>query len=619
MWLINTTTLNLEHFVAKPPPYAILSHRWGAEETSFQEWRDGNRDETKSGVRKLRDACAIARCDSFAYLWADTACIEKTSSTELSEAINSMFRYYKRSERCYAYLDDVIAREATDVMAFATSFGQSLWFTRGWTLQELLAPDSVIFFDVTWLGLGTKRDLAPAISLITGIDARFFSETPLEYASISERMSWISNRVTTRLEDIAYCMIGIFNINMPLLYGEGPKAFVRLQEELIKINNDQTVFAWDYLPTYSDGLTTDTGEFPSLRLQYLSDVEPDWSSQSRSTMLAPDPVCFYNSGGFMSLSFNTFDEGQETPVSILDVGLSIGLVLMEAGPMDGHMQNVFRGSLGSEYVIAFLRAVDKYTYRRACFAIKWHTNKSYSRLSDTGPLLLVHESHTKQLRLQSKFKEIFIRRANFQRLSELAIVRPYMAPSWPFKVGAWPVGNASDCITTVIDSTGWKVIDPGIIGTDHHILDPTGVILESDSRPPTGRKIVNPGVFGTNNPIPDPTGAIHLESDSSDSSNTSTKVRALLMVGKDENEQLTWTLSEDQSVEEEGLTTRHQYKYRKLGLLQCSLLAKRATHEELASQLQLGCEVERVSQPELQLRFLLSPLPTEDVSRDKIC
>jgi len=94
MWLINTTTLNLEHFVAKPPPYAILSHRWGAEETSFQEWRDGNRDETKSGVRKLRDACAIARCDSFAYLWADTACIEKTSSAELSEAINSMFRYY---------------------------------------------------------------------------------------------------------------------------------------------------------------------------------------------------------------------------------------------------------------------------------------------------------------------------------------------------------------------------------------------------------------------------------------------------------------------------------------------------------------------------------------------
>jgi hypothetical protein len=123
-----------------------------------------------------------------------------------------------------------------------------------------------------------------------------------------------------------------------------------------------------------------------------------------------------------------------------------------------------------------------------------------------------------------------------------------MAPSWPCKVGTWPVGNASDCITTVIDSTGWKVIDPGIIGTDHHILDPTGVILESDSRPLTGWKIVNPGVFGTNNPIPDPTGVIHIESDSS---NTSTKVRALLVVGRDENEQLTWTLSEDQSVEEE--------------------------------------------------------------------
>ena len=464
----------------------------------------------------------------------------------------------------------------------------------------------MIFFDVTWLGLGTKRDLAPAISLITGIDARFFSETPLEYASISERMSWISNRVTTRLEDIAYCMIGIFNINMPLLYGEGPKAFVRLQEELIKINNDQTVFAWDYLPTFSDGLTTDTGEFPSLRLEYLSDVEPDWSSQSRSTMLAPDPVCFYYSGGFMSLSFNRFDQGQETPVSILDVGLSIGLVLMEAGPMAGDMKNPFslRGSLGSEYVIAFLEVVDKYTYRRACFAIKKHTNKSYSRLSDTGPLLLVHESHTEQLHLQSKFKEIFIRRANFQPLSELAIVRPYMAPLWPCKVGAWPVGNACDCITTVIASTGWKVIDPGIIGTDHHILDPTSVILESDLRPLTGWKMVNPG--------PDPTGPIQIQIEY-DSSNTSTKVRALLMVGKDENEQLTWTLSEDQSVEEEGLTTMHEYKYRKLGISQLWLRAKRATHEELASQLQLGCEVERVSQPELELRFLLSQLPTEDL------
>ena len=164
---------------------------------------------------------------------ADLCCIDKTSSAELSEAINSMYRWYQESGVCYAYLADVPPN----------AFSKSRWFTRGWTLQELIAPSTVIFLDQKWQEIGTKSSLQRVISEITGIPTDILLGGDLEDASIAQRMSWASKRETTRVEDAAYCLMGIFSIHMPMLYGEGERAFIRLQEEIMRVSDDHSLFA----------------------------------------------------------------------------------------------------------------------------------------------------------------------------------------------------------------------------------------------------------------------------------------------------------------------------------------------------------------------------------------
>jgi heterokaryon incompatibility protein (HET) len=248
MRLLNTTTLKLEeHFDDKIPKYAILSHTWGDDEVTFGSI-NGPNPERKSGYKKIEYTCAQAKRDGLSYAWVDTCCIDKSSSSELSEAINSMFQWYKQSQLCYAYLVDVTSE------LFDRTFPRSRWFRRGWTLQELLAPHEVVFFDANWGRLGTRTDHRAQISRITGIDVhalnlhkdfRFGPDEGLATFCVAKRMSWASNRETTRVEDTAYCLLGIFNVNLPLLYGEGVKAFIRLQEEVIKRSHDESILAWD--------------------------------------------------------------------------------------------------------------------------------------------------------------------------------------------------------------------------------------------------------------------------------------------------------------------------------------------------------------------------------------
>ncbi|KAH7083876.1 hypothetical protein FB567DRAFT_425731, partial [Paraphoma chrysanthemicola] len=169
----------------------------------------------------------------------DWCCIDKSSSSELSESINSMFQWYQNAEVCYVYLADL----ATDSDVSRNSLCR--WFTRGWTLQELVAPKVVKFYDYKWNAIGTKVGLAHVISSSTSIPSHLLlGRSALSDSSIATRMSWAAQRQTTRLEDLAYCLLGIFEVNMPLIYGEDLRAFRRLQEELIKRNNDLTVFAW---------------------------------------------------------------------------------------------------------------------------------------------------------------------------------------------------------------------------------------------------------------------------------------------------------------------------------------------------------------------------------------
>jgi hypothetical protein len=243
MRLLDTKTLELhEFFGANIPPYAILSHTWGQDEVSLQEMQSRNA-ESKAGYDKILRCCEMAAAAGFHYAWVDTCCIDKTSSAELSEAINSMYQWYRLSEVCYVYLSDVPANLGKD--AAFNAFQKSRWFTRGWTLQELIAPPSVIFFNAKWEDLGTKQSLKAQIMKITAIQAEVLEDSERRCdLSIAQKMSWASKRKTTRVEDIAYCLLGIFVIHMPLLYGEGNHAFIRLQEEIMRKTNDHSIFAW---------------------------------------------------------------------------------------------------------------------------------------------------------------------------------------------------------------------------------------------------------------------------------------------------------------------------------------------------------------------------------------
>ncbi|KAG1752154.1 heterokaryon incompatibility protein-domain-containing protein [Suillus lakei] len=243
MRLLNTDTLKLETSTGVQP-YAILSHRWlkDNEEVSFQDLQHTPEPiyQSKNGFAKIRGACDQAFRAGLKYIWIDTCCIDKTSSAELSEAINSMYAWYQDSAACYVYLPKVDAN-----MDLPSALENDEWFQRGWTLQELIAPDIVYFFDENWNKIGSKTTFASILHEITGIrkDILIGKSHP-RTTSIAERMSWAAKRKTQKVEDRAYSLMGLFDIHMPIIYGEGEKAFKRLQLEIMKLSDDQTIFAW---------------------------------------------------------------------------------------------------------------------------------------------------------------------------------------------------------------------------------------------------------------------------------------------------------------------------------------------------------------------------------------
>jgi hypothetical protein len=222
------------------PPYAILSHTWTAgHEVTYEELLAGT-GTNKSGYVKLRFCAERAAADGLEYFWVDTCCINKATSVELSTAINSMFRWYQRATKCYVYLSDVsVPEEVTDAEAFRISWEQALrrsqWFTRGWTLQELLAPASVEFFSCEGKRLGSRISLEQDIHEITGIPTEALRGQKLSEFSVKERMSWAVRRITTVKEDKVYCLLGIFGVFLLPNYGEGEDyATLRLKEEIQK-------------------------------------------------------------------------------------------------------------------------------------------------------------------------------------------------------------------------------------------------------------------------------------------------------------------------------------------------------------------------------------------------
>ena len=278
MRLLHTKEHLLHAFEGDAPPHAILSHTWGEQEVTFAAFQDAEGRRELHGWPKIQASCTLAAERGLQWIWIDTCCIDKSSSSELTEAINSMFAWYQSASICFAYLSDVTSPPSRrDGLA-------SRWFTRGWTLQELLAPQEIEFFDAQWRPLGsltrssaarTDRDggesaissqaidtrmadaamppeadnrwISSMISQATGIDEESLLTNDFTKTSIAERMSWAAKRQTTRPEDASYALMGLFNVNMPVLYGEGAqKAFHRLQLQILQMTDDESIFAWDY-------------------------------------------------------------------------------------------------------------------------------------------------------------------------------------------------------------------------------------------------------------------------------------------------------------------------------------------------------------------------------------
>ncbi|KAI0369630.1 hypothetical protein BV20DRAFT_342240 [Pilatotrama ljubarskyi] len=324
MRLLHTKTGRF-HVVDDPRTirYAILSHVWARKgechypEPTFQDIRHiqdthdtQNSADTSSILplfpEKIRRFCEVAAEHNYDYGWADMCCIDKTSSSELSEAINSMYDWYRYAGMCYVFLHDVPPATAAELEARGSAFRHSRWHRRGWTLQELLAPSVVVFLSSEWSIIGTKRTLADLIQAITRIDRNVLTfRRPLEEFSVACRMSWAASRETSREEDEAYALMGIFGVNMPTTYGEGRYAFIRLQEEIMKHISDQTIFAWGpVLPEHNFSF------HHPLTYRPASDRLTEYFSVSTSSpdqfLLASSPKDFRYSSGLVSIPWDEF-------------------------------------------------------------------------------------------------------------------------------------------------------------------------------------------------------------------------------------------------------------------------------------------------------------------------
>ncbi|KDR66607.1 hypothetical protein GALMADRAFT_162002 [Galerina marginata CBS 339.88] len=354
MRLLNVNNIEVEEFLDKRyyPSYAILSHTWGQGEVSLQDL--SKPDVTSmAGYHKIEECCKVAKQDGFKYVWIDTCCIDKTSSTELSEAINSMHKWYEHSTVCYVYLFDMPPND--NPSAEGSKFSGCRWFTRGWTLQELLAPNSVVFYNRDWVDIGTKDSLSEKLSMVTSIPCKVLqSEQPLDAICIAQRMSWAAQRETTRVEDAAYSLMGVFNVNMPILYGEGSKAFIRLQLEIMKDSDDRTIFAW----------VTPHG-YPS-RLRMTPGIGKSGKSVSGLTgfdvgLIANSPQAFQYSQRVR----RTLVPGAANPFSITNEGLHIKLPLIQLEERVISASTAFQAILSCEIedqagqLVIYLRQLDR--------------------------------------------------------------------------------------------------------------------------------------------------------------------------------------------------------------------------------------------------------------------
>lgn len=355
MRLLNTETVELHEFFEKNIPiYAILSHRWELEEITFKDVMK-RRNLEAAGWNKVKQCCTFVRGLGLNWVWIDTCCIDKRSSAELSEAIHSMYRWYADAHVCFVYLNDVHCRSEevqsyrlltdpvstgllnssfgkgpgeahTQPISFQTEamFADSAWFTRGWTLQELLAPEILIFVDSSWRIFGSKNTMNLLASSVTGIVD--VANVSLHNASIATKMSWAAKRECTRPEDLAYSLMGVFEVKMPLLYGEGGEsAFARLQLEILEKSGDESIFAFQSTTTRVDILAPSPSHFAhSLDIRHFQPNIPrgPYTMTNKgleiSTVLLPGRISAstFDGGRIYFMPLNCAREGAMKPLVV---------------------------------------------------------------------------------------------------------------------------------------------------------------------------------------------------------------------------------------------------------------------------------------------------------------
>jgi len=401
----------VERYGDRIPPYAIVSHKWGKDEDEvyLTDILHGTA-RAKKGFTKLASALDRARLDGLGYLWMDTCCIDKTSSAEMSEAINSMYEWYYNAKKCYAYLVDVSVDQPTDgnleayellrvlrsfrqaelselycrvdlaaeylpdASEFNRQFHQSEWFERGWTLQELLAPRELEFFNRDWKHIGDRVRHQELISKRTNIDVDYLTGVrSTEQASIATRMSWAASRKTTRKEDKAYCLMGLFLVSMPMLYGEGDRAFIRLQEEIMRHSDDQSLFAW-----------ATPSEAPDSKSSNVKAARSTVAENVKHGLLADSPKAFADSHSVIPWS----NIKEQSPFVMTNLGLSIDLRLTKlegnqyAAALECH-QTFQHDKFLAVYLEKLDTGPDQYA-RVACSRL------GAGRLIDKGPLQHIH-------------------------------------------------------------------------------------------------------------------------------------------------------------------------------------------------------------------------------------
>lgn len=416
MRLVNVHTVQLEEFLDnRIPKYAILSHTWEDQEVLFDEFiainPALNEDDERftPGYAKIFNFCRFADARGYDYVWIDTCCIDKRSSAELSEAINSMCLWYEQADRCFAYMCDVTSVSDKD------QFFGSRWWTRGWTLQELLAPANVIFLTKEWVVINDKRSLAEEIGSAKGIVVRALQGIDAaRRESVAARMSWAAGRVTTRVEDRAYSLLGLFDCQMSLLYGEGDKAFIRLQEEVLRRTNDQSILAWGIGTSFSTFVSGERGETPYLVFRDFSEYE-----ECNTGVFASSPDDFKGSEDIITTDRSSF-YGTRTDVDGL--GVNVKLPVIACHHKDPHRQLIW------DSYVAFLAC--KRASRQGSYIgiILWRPHMLYHPQSYLRMKRLAFREHGGQ-RFSSTF-DLDARLIAWSHVSDLALLKTPTRHRW---------------------------------------------------------------------------------------------------------------------------------------------------------------------------------------------